>query len=250
VLIVGVATGVAAPHHTSARTSGMSAIASGKPGHLAYVTADNQVESAGISVSGNAVGVTTLGPVTTVSARHRVLIQSFVGAGNGNWLAWQEVVAKHNGTPTSATPTLVLREIDPSNTYRLKTDNVPVGFTGNRLLTYGAHTDVVELTPTVHLRQLAVSGYPLAPAPDGVVSVKSLSSPPGPSTTEQLRVTRLDGSAQLLHNYVLSPKATALPDRAYTSPDQRRLVVELGDHTDFGGVGPSSIVDTYPLSGG
>jgi hypothetical protein len=249
-LIAGVATGVAAPHRGVARPDAATAIATGKPGHLAYVTADNRVESATISVSGNAVGVTNLGPVTNASGHHQILIQSFLGAGNGNWLAWQEVTAKRSGTPTGATPTLVLREVNPSNVFELKTDDIPLGFAGNHLITYGAHTDLVSLTPTVHLHRLAVAGYPLAPAPNGVVSVKALSPPPGTATTRQVRVTSLDGSAQLVHNYVVSPKDTALPATAYASPDLNRLIVELGDHTDFGGIGPSSLVDEYPLDGG
>jgi hypothetical protein len=54
----------------------------------------------------------------------------------------------------------------------------------------------------------------------------------------------------VLHRYTdIGPPDFRETSQAWTSPDGKKLVVERGDHQDFGGLGPSSVVDEFDLHG-
>jgi hypothetical protein len=233
---------VAGPHQRSAATI------TGRVGQLAFVTPGNKIHVVTVKLTGKTLHERAIGPITRPTGKESVAIYAFMASGDRNWLAWQESVTRPNGTQAGK-PVLVLREMRPSNVYQIKTADFPLGFAGDTLVTAGSHTSTVDLTPTPHLTKVAGNSFPEAVYPNGLVDVKPLTSPPGPKSTQRLQLEPFDGKNQVLHNYVLGPKNARIPETAYVSGDGRRLVVERGDHTDFGGIGPSSLVDAYSLKG-
>jgi hypothetical protein len=219
-------------------------------GHLAYVSTNNRVVRVKVKTAGQTSKPRRLGPVTQPPTHRIVQIESFVASGDGNWLAWLEVVAKANGTPTRQQPVLVVRDLEQHQLYRLQTTSVPVGFAGDTLVVDGTRASRLVLQPSPHLVPLPGQEYPTATYPEGIVDVKYTSAPAGPDHTDRLRLTRFDGTHTVLHNYLLGPSDTRIPDLAFASGDGTKLVVERGDHTDFGGIGPSSVVDEFALNDG
>jgi len=218
-------------------------------GHLAYLTKHGLVKVSAVHGSGHTSKPTRIGPVTKVTGNRRVQISFFVASGDGDWIAWQEYVTKPNGDPAGPTPMVVLRDLKHKQLFQLKTGSYPVGFAGDQLVTAGNHASSVDLQPTPHLVPVPGKVYPTSAYPGGVVDVKPLSSPPGPKSTERLRLNSFTGTHTTLHNYVLARNDPRLPEQTFTSGDGKYLIVERGDHTDFGGVGPSSLVDEFALDG-
>jgi hypothetical protein len=240
-------TGVLAP----GAQVGHATVTGATVGHVAYVTAGGRVMAASVRLSGNSTRFAALGPVTTARHHHKVSVLGFSASGDGNWLGWLEVVTKRNGEPTNAKPTLVVRELKPDQVWVLRTTAYPVGFAGDQLVVYdGNGASVVVLQPTPHLEPVPNTRYPEAAYPQGVVQVVPLADPPGPRHTERLELVTLAGDTTVLHDYVMRRDDPRLPERAFVSPDGNKLAVERGDHTDFAGVGPTSVVDTYSLSSG
>jgi hypothetical protein len=241
---------VAAPATVAAsgRPDGSPAV-TGRVGHVAFVSPAGKVKVVAVKVSGKTLHETKIGPLTKPPAGDRVSVYSFLASGDRNWLAWQEVVTKPSGAPVARKATIVVRELKPSHVWTIKTDDYPLGFAGDDLVTNGAHTSRVVLDPTPRLEKVPGTHYPEAVYPDGLVEVKPLSSPPGPKDTERLELTSFAGKTTVLHNYVLGPNDARLPETAYVSGDGKQVAVERGDHTDFGGIGPSSLVDEYSLHG-
>jgi hypothetical protein len=218
-------------------------------GHLAYLTKHHQVKVVQVSSSGATSHSKRIGPVTKAPANGSIAINSFVSSGDGDWIAWQEIATKHNGAPAKAKPVLVLRSLNPRHVYTFHTGNYPVGFALDRLVVFnGRHTSLVDVSPTPQFEQVPGNLYPLTTYDRGTVNVKTLTKPPGKRNTDQLRLTTFNGATRVLHNYVMSPKSARIPDLGFVSSDGEHLVVERGDHTDFGGIGPSSLTDEYRLS--
>jgi hypothetical protein len=227
------------------------ALAAGTVGHLAYVTKTNQVDIATVSGDGNTSSITKIGPVTKPSGPDEsVQIVAFVASGDGDWVAWQEDLVKDAGkAPTYLKTVLVLRNLTDHSVYQLVSNQYPIGFAGDQLVTTGTHAERLVLKPSPHLVEIPDSQYAWAAYPNGVVDAVSLDAPAGPKHTERLRLTDFDGDHIVLHNYVLGPRNYRIPDAGWVSDDGRHLVIERGDHTDFGGVGPSSVADEYALQG-
>jgi hypothetical protein len=216
-------------------------------GHVAFVSKSDRVELVTVKVTGHTSRPTRLGPVTKPPAHRTIQIQDFIASGDGNWLAWLEVIAKPNGEPTPGKAELILRDLTGHHVFLLRTNSFPIGFAGDQAVVSGAKTSRVVLQPSPHLVHVPGAQYATAAYPVGVVDVKSMSSPPGPDRTDQLRLTAFDGTHTVVHDYRLSPDDTRIPDLGFVSGDGNHLAVERGDHTDFGGIGPSSLVDEFSL---
>ena len=174
-------------------------------GHVAFLSKNGRVKLVTVKVTGQTSPPTRLGPVTKPPAHRIIQIQDFVASGDGNWLAWLEVIAKPNGEPTPAKAVLVLRDLKRHHVFRLRTNSFPIGFAGDQAVVSGARTSRVVLQPSPHLVRVPNAPYAAAAYPAGVVDVKSTSSPPGPDSTDQLRLTAFDGTHTVVHNYRAQP---------------------------------------------
>jgi hypothetical protein len=244
--VVAVLAGALAAPVATASVSGSASpdIAATRIGHVAYVTAGNQVDVAGVNFSGNTSRPTRIGPVTKPPRNRTITITGFVGSGDGHWVAWDEVVTNPDGSPTTDS-VLILRELKSDRIYRVRTADLPVGFADDQLVTYGDHTSVVVLDPSPHLEPVAGDGPPLAAYPQGTVTAEPSAAPAGPRHTVELALTTFDGSTTVLHDYVVNPGDSRVPTRAFVSSDNSQLVVELGPHNPL--TGQSAPLDEYSL---
>jgi hypothetical protein len=220
-------------------------------GYLAYVTPGSKVKVVSVARSGNTTHAVHIGPIAKVSGKKFVDVSDLVASGDGDWVAWQELVEKpSHGETELVSSALVLRNLTDGSVVDVDTSQTPVGFSGDQLVTEGGHAHLLDLYPSPHFEAINDSQYALAAYPDGVVDTITKAAPPGPDDTVKLRLTAFDGTHTVLHRYVLDPSNTRIPDRAWVSGDGTKLLVERGDHTDFGGVGPSSLADQYALDNG
>jgi hypothetical protein len=218
-------------------------------GHLAYLTSHNRVKLVTVKTTGHTSPPTRLGPVTRPPAHRIVQVEALFGSGDGRWLTWLEVVAKRDGSPTRTKPVLIVRDLKRDRVYRLPTRSFPIGFASDTVVVYGTRASRVLLRPAPHLVAVPGREYATAAYPQGVVDVKSTSAPAGPDRTDRLRLTSFDGTHVVVHSYLLAPGETRLPALTFVSADGEHLAVERGDHTDFGGIGPSSVLDEFSLAG-
>ena len=218
-------------------------------GHIAYLTAKDTVELATVESNGTTTGAKQIGPVTLVVASDTVQVDDLMASGDGAWLAWQEEVFKHNGDLVKTV--LVLRHESDGQDFALNTVQSPLGFAGDQLVTSSANaTRRVSVQPTMHLIKVNDHAFPLAAYPHGVVDGPSYLAPKGPARTWRVRLTSFAGTHTTLHDYVLGPTNYRNPDAAWVSADGKRLVIERGNHQDFGGLGPSSLADEFVLGAG
>jgi hypothetical protein len=246
-LVAGLLAG-ASPHALSAPAV-PTVSRHGVVGHLAYVAKSSKIYTVAVK-NGKTVARSRIGPVSKPPAHRKLAIYGFTASADGKYVAWQEAVVKRNGEPTGATPTLVLRGLRPRHVWSLKSEGFPLGFGGDdQLVVYRSHASVVKLTPSPHLETVPGSQFPSAVYPNGVVEIHQRQSPPGPKITEQVRLSSFTGKRTTIHTYVMRSSNPRIPETAYVSPDGKRLIVERGDHTDFGGIGPSSLVDSFSLTG-
>lgn len=218
-------------------------------GHLAYLTAKDTVELATVESNGTTTGAKRIGPVTLVTLSDTVQIDDLMSSGDGAWLAWQEQVFTHKGDLVKTV--LVLREEGDGATFTLNTAQSPLGFAGDQLLTSSANaTRRVSVQPTIHLIKVTDHAFPLAAYPHGVVDGPSYLAPKGPAQTWRVRLTSFGGKHTTLHDYVLGPTNYRNPDAAWVSGDGKHVVIERGNHQDFGGLGPSSLADEFVLGAG
>jgi hypothetical protein len=239
---------LAAPRH--AAQPSRPSVTSPTIGHLAWVTKGEKVKLAAVHRNGSTSAVKTIGPVSTVSGKRTVQVFDFMASGDGNWLAWEELVLSAGGNEVGP-PLLVVRDQSSGKVIKIATEQAPVGFAGDRLITSDAVvTKRLVLTPSPHLVKLFSDQDSLATYPAGVVEAIASSKPRGPSQTWKVELRSLGGVRTVLHSYVLSPTNYRLPEQAWVSADGKHLLVERGDHTDFDGLGPSSLTDEFRLTGG
>jgi hypothetical protein len=190
------------------------------------------------------VGKVKIGPVQTSTTAHPVTVTvgSLVVSGDGKWLAWQE-----NRTTSASrfSSTLVLRNQISGVVRTAKTHREPVGFAGDTLLTFNRH--VVKVVVGSPLQFVRVAGsFPITTYRHGVVDMHVNST----DTAERLMLTSMSGHQTVLHRYTdIGPPKYRETSQAWVSSDGKKLVVERGDHQDFGGLGPSSVVDEFNLQG-
>jgi hypothetical protein len=224
----------------------------GIAGNIAYLTSQQTVKIATVHTNGTTAGVQTVGPITALTGKQTMQIFDLTASGDGQWLAWQENVFKPVAGGVEPVKTvLVLREQSNGAIVHLDTDQAPLGFAKDQLVTSNADTtERLDLEPTPHLVKVVDHQFPMAAYSKGVIDTHAVRSPPGPSTTEQLRLTTFAGAHTILHNYVLAPTNYRGPDAAWVSSDADHVVIERGNHQDFGGLGPSSLADEFSLTGG
>jgi hypothetical protein len=219
-------------------------------GDLAYLTKSQHVMIATVAADGSTSHVQTVGPITKPAAKDEVQIADLTASGDGAWLAWDENVEK----PTRhgllfLRSVLVLRNVGGTIVH-LDTEQSPIGFSGDRLVTTDTSTtDWLDLQPEAHLVKIENNPFSLTASPQGVVDTNVIKPPAGPRFSIQLRLTTFARARTVLHTYVIGADTTNLPDAGWVSGDGKHLVIERGDHTDFGGVGPSSLADEFSLSG-
>jgi hypothetical protein len=220
-------------------------------GHVVYFAKDGVVREAAVAANGTADTFQTVGPVTVPKAGQKVQVSDLVASGDGDWVAWEENVTSGSGSHEKFVESvLVLRDVAGATNLHRKTTQAPVGFAGDALVTTdGDHTKTVDLQPSFHFDPVTDSQFPLGTYPDGVVDGPVLTKPAGPRTTWEVRLTTFKGAHTVLHSYVRRPTDYQLPDAVWTSGDGKHLAVELGNHQDFGGLGPSSLLDEYSLTG-
>lgn len=217
-------------------------------GRIAYLTKQGVMKTATVTSDGTTSSVHTIGPITKTTGSQTVRISGVVASGNGHWLAWTEDLLSHGGSLLRST--LVVVHEPAGTVYHLKSGQFPVGFAGNRLVTYAGTTKRLVLTPKPHLVKVHDSAFPLAAYAHGVIDTKTVNAPAGPSQTWEVRLTSFSGSHTVLHRYVLAPTNYRDPaNPAYVSGDGKRVVIERGNHQDFGGLGPSSLADEFRLTG-
>jgi hypothetical protein len=113
------------------------------------------------------------------------------------------------------------------------------------LLTFNRHVVKVVVGSTLQFVRVAGS-FPIATYRHGVVDMHVNST----DTAERLMLTSMSGHQTVLHRYTdIGPPKYRETSQAWVSGDGKKLVVERGDHQDFGGLGPSSVVDEYNLHG-
>jgi hypothetical protein len=231
----------AAPHRPAATSRTV--------GHLAWVTKNHTIKLAAVHLDGATSAVKTIGPVSPVTGKRTVGIFAFMASGDGKWLAWEELVLSAGGNEIGP-PLLVVREQSTHTVIKIPTEQAPVGFAGDQLITSdGVVTKRLVLSPSPHLVKLFSDEDSLTTYPGGVVEAISTVAPPGPNQTWKVELRSLGGTRAVLHSYLLAPTNYRLPEQAWTSADGKHLLVERGDHTDFDGLGPSSLTDEFALTG-
>ncbi|HEX3825141.1 MAG TPA: hypothetical protein VHV79_11815 [Mycobacteriales bacterium] len=220
-------------------------------GQLAYVTKSQQVRVASITASGGVSAAHTVGPVTKPTGKEQVEISDLMACGDGSWLAWEENVVKPTKHGTLFIRSVLALRGENGVVDHLRTEQSPIGFAGDTLITTDtATTDRVSVSPTMHLVKFANDPFALIAGPQGVFDDQAVSAPRGPNRTDRLRLITFSHARTVLHSYVLSPTNYRDIDQGWVSGDGQHLVVERGNHQDFGGLGPSSLADDFSLSGG
>jgi hypothetical protein len=211
-------------------------------GHLAYLTNGGAIDMVDVRKNRALTGKQRIGPLQHSTTAHPVTISNFVASGDGNWVAWQEA---RTTTKSRFSTTLVLRNQTSGQVHSVVTHQAPVGFAGDRLLTNDRHVNRLVLTPAPHFVRVA-GNFPITTYAHGVVDAHFNSN----DTAARLRLTSIGGKHTVLHRYTdVGPPDFREISQGWVSSDGKHLVVERGDHQDFGGLGPSSVVDEFNLHG-
>ncbi|HVS67095.1 MAG TPA: hypothetical protein VHE56_00990 [Mycobacteriales bacterium] len=225
-------------------------------GQLAYITTAGVLDVLNVNPDGSTSFPQRLGPITTVQSPKTVKVSSMVASADGSRLAWSEVISKPDPTYGSLETgaVLVVRNMFTRHDVSLRSEYVPLGFAGHRLVVLGAHTKRLVMSPSPHLVKVHDhNAYPNTTYSGGIVdTVLSLGGHNDTVETDRLRLTTFGGHHKLLHTYQVGMTYRSVAANTYdaVSPDGRKLIVERGNHQDFSGLGPSSLFDTYSMGGG
>lgn len=220
-------------------------------GHLAFVTTSGALKIVAIMSNGDTTDPVKIGPVTKVTEPKVARVSDLVVSANKNWLAWSEGIfrpsKKFGELQTSAR--IVVRNMNSGKTTVLHSNEAPLGFAGKTLVTVGAYNKRLVMKPRPHLVRIPGDSYAVATYADGIVDVKSsISDDHHHVEIDRLRLTTLDGHHTLLHTYKVGMQyRSAAANIDAVSSDGRKLLVELGNHQDFEGLGGSSKFDTYSM---
>lgn len=224
-------------------------------GNLAYITSAGEVDMVDVMSDGTTSTPTRLGPVTTVQAPKTVEATAMAVSPDGQWLAWSEQIFKPDPKygPLQVAGKLAVRNMTSGDTVTVNTEDWPLGFAGDTLVVAGSYASRLVMTPSPHLVRIRDgNAYAVATYPHGIVDVRS-TVPRSSSTIErdQLRLTTFGGHHTSLHTYNIGLTYRSVAANAdLVSADGKKLLVERGNHQDFEGLGPSSLFDTYSLTGG
>jgi hypothetical protein len=240
----GVERSAATPSHRSVAPS-----ANATREALAYIAPNNEVWLARLHFDNTTIKPFLIGPVTQPTTTTIIQVNSLVSSSDGKWLAWNEIVEskkKVNGFNGYIRNFVVVRnELTGRTTSVPGHFQSPIGFAGDTLITASAHAKRLVFQPSPHLARIHDGAQIHAAYRHGLVDV---AVPHTQRVIERLRLTSLSGRHVVLHSYPETANGRSVATTE-VSGDQKWLAVERGDHTDFGGVGPSSVVDLYRLSG-
>jgi hypothetical protein len=209
-------------------------------GHLAYLTNSFKLELVSVRANGSTSSPQQLAPTLASTKNNQVNLGQVVASPDGRWLAWSEFRAN------DSKPLLVLRHNSTGKETKLRTSESPVGFAGDTLLTEFNAVQRLVLKPTPHFVLAHHARNPLTGYPGGVVN-ETLSND---TKDSKLLLTTFAGHHTVLHRYTdAGPKTYRLADQAWVSADGKHLAIERGNHQDFDGLGPSSLVDEFSLHG-
>jgi hypothetical protein len=223
-------------------------------GHLAYVTSAGDLDVVDVNSDGTTSPPQRLGPVTTAQPPDTVKATNVVVSADGTRLAWSEVVSKPDPTYGSleTSAEIVIHNMTTGQNAMLRSENYLLGFADHTLVVVSAHAKRVVLTPTPHFEPIHDgNAYPVATYTKGLVDVAMTVNSKGTIETDHLRLTTFSGHHALLHTYKVGRTyRSAAANIDAVSPDGQKLLVELGNHQDFDGLGPSSTFDTYSMRAG
>jgi hypothetical protein len=221
-------------------------------GHLAFVTAAGALKVVAIKSNGRTSDPKKIAPVTKVGEPKVARVHDLVVSADKKWLAWSEGIfkpsKKYGELQTSAR--IVVRNMHSGKTTVLRSNQSPLGFAGSTLVTVGAYNKRLVKKPTPHLVRIPGDSYAVATWAKGIVDVKSSVPDNNKHVVEidRLRLTTFDGHHTLLHTYKVGRQyRSAGANIDAVSPDGKKLLVELGNHQDFEGLGGSSNFDTYSM---
>lgn len=222
-------------------------------GHLAFVTAAGALKIVAIKSNGETTVPVKIAPVTKVDEPDVARVRDLVVSANQNWLAWSEGIFKPSKRygELQVSARIVVRNMYSGKTTVLHSNQTPLGFAGKTLVTLGAYNKRLVMKPTPHLVRIPGDSYAVATWANGIVEVKS-TSPNDDRHVEidRLRLSTFDGHHTLLHTYQVGMQyRSAAANIDAVSPDGHKLLVELGNHQDFDGLGGSSNIDTFSLHG-
>jgi hypothetical protein len=223
----------------TARTA-PAAVASPIIGHLAYLTNSNVLDEVSVAADGSTSPPERLAPTLTSTKENPVMLGEVLASPNGHWLAWTEF---RSG---DSKPLVVVRRTSTGAETKLRTSESPVGFAGNSLLTIFNATQRLVLSPHPHFVLVphgrdAITGYP-----GGVVNQRLTHQ----TKDSRLMLTTFAGHHITLHRYTdAGAPDYRTPDAGWVSGDRKHLLIERGNHQDFDGLGPSSLVDEFSLHG-
>jgi hypothetical protein len=234
----------------AASPAASSAGSSATVGQLAYVTASGDLDLATIDADGTVTSSRSIGPVTTVPSGGTVTIFGPLASAGGGWVAWTE----EDQAGVHYSSWIVLRrhgDGPPIKISTSKNDASPTGFVGQHLVVsnFDGKAWVVETGTEPTLKLLASSRVDstfFGTDRAGVVYEHGFGLPGKP---EQIELLSLGGHSTLLHTFPGSMfKGERAPlEQGWADPDGSEVVFEQGDHTDFGGVGPTS--EAFSISG-
>jgi hypothetical protein len=215
-------------------------------GRIAFVSRANRVEVVRVRANGTTGRPRRIGPVTSVAKGAKLEIESLVASRDGHWLAWTELDEKPQQDIVQST--LVLRHMTSGRDYEVRSPQMPLGFAGDKLVTSEYEQDAAHFVTGSRPRLKKIK-LPrcvlevLASSKHGVVAMcepRSVSD----TTVQRLLDVSFSGRARTIHSYApISANDPSLIEDGWSSSDGKRLIVEHGDHTDFGGVGPTSTAD-------
>ena len=245
VAALGAGLGISAPSLVAAAPS--------TAGSLIYVSGSGAVELVSVDSTGGTSAPHQIGPLSTTTGSQQVTVSSLTATGDGTWAAWSETVTTSIDQP-NVSNLLVVRNNNTGQEYTDRTADFPVGFAGHTLVVQsGLQAYKVVLTPTVHLVALhekdleLVATYKHGVIDDRVTFPKSQKSKV--LEYDHLRLRPFTGKTAVLHEFAEPKNTVRNLEQGVTSNDSKHLLLEFGDHTDFGGVGPSSTVDEQMLTG-
>jgi hypothetical protein len=230
------------------RSSGSSATV----GRLAYIAPSGRLKLATIGADGAVTSSRTIGPVNTAPQGGTVTVFDPVVSAGGGWVAWTEEVQ----TRTSGSSWIVLRRHGDGHPEKINTDKTnasPIGFVGQHLAVgaYGNAGEawVVRTGTHPHLKLIAKSRKDttlFATDKVGIIYERGFGLQGKP---EHIDLLTLSGHSSTLHTFPGSMfKGEHAPlEQGWADPDGIEVVFEQGDHTDFGGVGPTS--KAFAISG-
>jgi hypothetical protein len=232
-----------------------SAQAAAQPaGHLVYVTAAGALRVVAVKSNGSHTDPVKLGPVSKIDEPLVARVHGLVVSADKNWIAWSEGIfrpsKKYGELQVSAR--IAVRNMYSGKTISFRSNQTPLGFAGSTLVTVGAYNKRLVKQPTPHLERIPGHGYAVATYRNGIVEVRSTVPADNRKTfqVDRLRLTTFDGHHTLLHKYKVGMQyRSAAANVDAVSADGRKLIVELGNHQDFDGLGGSSKFDTFAMHG-